>query len=79
MEKSLRRLKKLELLEIILAQSKEIDKLRGEVTTLQEALADKRLEIEASGSIAEAALRVTRIFEEAQKAADIYLENIQKR
>ena len=41
-------------------------------------LADKRINIEQSGSIAEASLKLTRIFEEAQKAADLYLENVKK-
>ena len=76
MEKSLRKLKKLELLEIVLAQSKEIENLRLKVSSLEEALSDRKIRIDNSGSLAEASLKVTRIFEEAQKAADLYLENI---
>ena len=76
-------LKKSELLEIMLAQSREIDSLRAQLerAQLEEAkaeLADKRINIEQSGSIAEASLKLTRIFEEAQKAADLYLENVKK-
>ncbi len=78
MEKSLKKLKKLELLEIILAQSEEIEKLRTQISDLETALADKQIKIENAGSLAEAALSITRVFEEAQKAADLYLVNIKE-
>lgn len=79
MKKDLKKLKKIELLEIILAQSREIDKLRLRQSKLEEELEEKRINIENSGSIAEAAMRLTSIFEEAQKAADLYLENIKNK
>ena len=41
-------------------------------------LKNKRIDIQRSGSIAEASLKLTKIFEEAQKAADLYLSNIKK-
>ena len=77
-EKELLSLKKSELLEIMLAQSREIDSLRAQLEEAKAELADKRINIEQSGSIAEASLKLTRIFEEAQKAADLYLENVKK-
>ena len=73
-EKELLSLKKSELLEIMLAQSREIDSLRAQLEEAKAELADKRI----TGSIAEASLKLTRIFEEAQKAADLYLENVKK-
>ena len=77
-EKELLSLKKSELLEIMLAQSREIDSLRAQLEEAKAELANKRINIEQSGSIAEASLKLTRIFEEAQKAADLYLENVRK-
>ena len=77
-EKELLKLKKSELLEIMLAQSKEIDSLRAQLEEANAELRDKRIAIEESGSIAEASLTLTKIFEEAQKAADIYLENVKR-
>ena len=77
-EKELLKLKKSELLEIMLAQSREIDSLRAQLEEAKAELADKRINIEDSGSIAEASLKLTRIFEEAQKAADLYLENVKR-
>ena len=77
-EKELLKLKKSELLEIMLAQSKEIDSLRAQLEEANAELRDKRIAIEESGSIAEASLKLTKIFEEAQKAADLYLENVKR-
>ena len=77
-EKELLKLKKSELLEIMLAQSKEIDSLREQLAEAEEKLASRRIAIKESGSIAEASLKLTQIFEEAQKAADLYLENVKK-
>ena len=38
----------------------------------------RRIELQEAGSIAEAALRLNGIFEQAQKAADQYLENVRR-
>ena len=77
-EKELMRLKKSELLEIMLAQSKEIDSLRAQLAEAKAKLEDRRIRIQESGSIAEASLKLTQIFEEAQKAADLYVENVKR-
>lgn len=78
-EKELLKLKKSELLEIMLAQSKEIDTLREQLEEANAKLRDKKITIKESGSIAEASLKLTRVFEEAQKAADLYVENMKRR
>lgn len=44
--------------------------------TLQRERTSRRIELEEAGSIAEAALKLSGIFEAAQDAADRYLENI---
>ncbi len=75
-EKELHKLKRGELLEMMLAQSREIDALRARVSELEEKLADREIRIRESGSIAEAALKINGIFEAAQAAADQYIENV---
>lgn len=75
-ERILKQLKKIELYEILLAQSKEIDRLKQELIETQQKLENKQIIIQEAGSLADAALKLTKIFEEAQKAADIYLKNI---
>ena len=75
-EKELLKLKKSELLEIMLAQSKEIDKLRAQLAKAKAQLAERNIAIKESGSIAEASLKLNKVFEEAQRAADQYVENV---
>ncbi len=58
---------------MLLEQEREIEALREENFQLKEALEKKKLVMEESGSIAEAALRLSGVFEAAQKAADMYL------
>ena len=84
--KDLLKLKKRELLEIMLKQGEEIDNLRARITELENEVAAKEaelqrhdFEIQEFGSIAEASLQVTNIFEEAEKAAKIYIENLRRR
>lgn len=78
-EKDFRKLKRIELYEIMLAQAEEIDTLRSELAATKEELNNKKLKIEQSGSLAEASLKLTNIFEEAQKAADLYLFNLKRK
>ena len=77
-EKELLKLNKSEMLEIMLAQSREIDSLRAQLAEAKAELEDRRITIEKAGSLAEASLQLTRIFEEAQKAADLYLDNVKR-
>ena len=77
-EKDFRKLKRVELYEIMLAQAEEIDNLRAQLAAAKKELKNKRIDIQRSGSIAEASLKLTKVFEEAQKAADLYLSNIKK-
>jgi Skp family chaperone for outer membrane proteins len=72
----LRKLSKLQLLELLAQQEKELQDLRKELAEKEAALADRCIQIENAGSIAEAALRINEVFEAAQKAAEQYLESI---
>lgn len=75
-QRDFRKLRRIDLYEIMLAQSQEIDALKAELAQVREELSNKEIKLKEAGSIAEAALSLTNIFEEAQKAADLYLENI---
>ena len=77
-EKQLKRLSRRELLEMMLEMSRRIDDLKKENERLKEELESKNILIENSGSLAEAAMRITGVFEAAQQAADIYLENVKR-
>ena len=62
----LRRLSRAGLLEVLLAQSKEIERLKAEVASLNERLEDRDILMSRSGSLAEASLQINRVFEAAQ-------------
>lgn len=74
-DKELKRLSRLEMLELLVAQSREADQLRQQLEEANAALEVRRIKMEASGSIAEAALSLNNVFEAAQKAAEQYLHN----
>ena len=78
-EKELLKLKRSEMLEIMLAQSHEIDSLRKELEEVKAKLEDRKVRMKKAGNLAEASLQLTNIFEEAQKAADLYVYNIKRR
>ena len=78
-DKDLTKLKKKEILEIMVRQSEEIDRLNARIAELEKELEENRIEIDKAGSIAEASLAVTKVFQEADKAAKIYLENIRRK
>lgn len=74
--KELMHLNRSELLQLLLTQVEENDRLRSELSGCREQLNDRRIRCENAGSIAEAALQVNGVFEAAQQAAQQYLENI---
>lgn len=74
----LKRMSRKDLLELLVLQSKKIDKLTNELKETKELLLSKEIVIKESGSIAEASLKLNKIFEDAQLAADQYLENIKR-
>lgn len=77
--KELKRLRRSDLLEMLLDLSKENDKLRKEILDLRQQLNDRNITIGNCGSLAEAALQLNGIFEAAQAACEQYTQNIQSR
>lgn len=77
-DKELRKLTRTELLELLLVQSKEIERLNAELEQLQAQMQQREINLVHAGSIAEAALQLNGVFEAVQAAADQYLENIKR-
>ena len=77
-DNELRKLKRTDLLELLLAQEKENEDLRRQLQEAQDRLEERKLALEEAGSIAEASLRLSGVFEAAQTAADQYLENVRR-
>lgn len=76
--KELRKLKRADLMELLVSQAEEIEHLQNRVLELEDQLNDRNILIAKAGSIAEASLEINKIFEVAQKTADQYLENIHR-
>lgn len=74
-DRDLRKLGRLELLDILAQATQENEDLRAENERLSHELADRRLAVKNAGSLAEAALAVNGYFSAAQAAADQYVEN----
>ncbi len=78
-DKELRKLRRDDLLQILINQQKQIDDLNAQLEQGKQALADRDLAIQESGSLAEAALKLNGVFDAAQTAADDYLQQMRKR
>ena len=83
-EKTLNNLTIAQLQDLLLSQQQEIGALRGQLDELREQLREaqaqlemRRLATEEAGSIAQEALQLSGIFENAQHAADHYLEHVE--
>lgn len=75
-DKELKRLKRTELLEMLLKVSKENEALRQQLDEANKKLEDRQIIMANAGSIAEAALQINGVFDAAQKAADQYLASV---
>lgn len=77
--KELKRMRRSDLLEMLLQLRKENDQLRQELEQAQQELQSRTVIIEQSGSLAEAALKLNGVLEAAQAACDQYTQNVQRR
>lgn len=75
-DRELKKLSRTQLLEMLLAQSREVTRLREELAQAQVQLSSRQIQVTESGNLAEAALKLSGVFEAAQTAADQYLQNI---
>lgn len=77
-DKELRRLKRVDLLELLIAQTRENDRLKEELAEVRAQLAERDLVLNEAGSIAEAALRINGVYQATQAAVDQYIRSIQQ-
>ena len=82
-EKELQKLKRVELVELLLRQVEENQRLKDriydledELNEVKDKLDDRQIILRKAGSIAKASLELNGVFETAQKAADEYLNSI---
>lgn len=80
--KDLRRMSRKDLLEILVEQQKIIEEFKSKISEYEENEKSERIVIDNAGSIAEAVVSLSGIFDRAQSVADQYLreiENLKKR
>lgn len=75
-KKELKRMSRLELLELLLEINQENERLRAQNAQLTQQWNSRQIKLKQAGSIAEAALALNQVFEAAQAAADQYLESV---
>ena len=77
-EQEMKKLSRAELLKVILMQSQELELLREETARQRQQIEDRNIAIQESGSLAEASMRLNRMFEDADAAVAQYKENTQR-
>lgn len=77
-DKEFKRLNRSELMDIIYELQKQNEEKDAKLAKLEKELSDRELKVSQAGSIAEAALQVSGVFEAAQAAADQYLDALRK-
>lgn len=77
-QKELQKLNRRQLLELLIIQTERADQLEEKLHAIEAKLSRQQVTAEQVGSIAEASLQISGIFEAAESAADLYLENIRK-
>lgn len=83
--KDLKKLRRMDLLELLIEQKKDNESLRAEISELKQQLEhaessaeNRAITVDSCGTMAEAALVLNGVFESIDAAASQYLENIKR-
>ena len=77
-DRELRKLRRVDLLELLAQVSREKEALQDQVAALQAQLAERQLNLDRAGTMAEASLRLSGVFADIDAAGAQYLYNIQQ-
>ena len=77
-DKELRKLSRVDLLEMLIAQSAELQACKEKLEAAEAALKNRDIALNKAGSIAEASLLLSGIFDAAQLACQQYTDNIRQ-
>ena len=75
-DKQLKKLSRADLLELLMIQTRETERLQAELDAANAKLEDRTLRLNKAGNIAKAALEINGVMEAAQNAARQYLDNV---
>ena len=76
--KELKRLSRLDLMELLLKEVRRNRELEARNEELEKELKSREILLSDAGNIAEASLKISGIFEAAQRAADDYVANVKR-
>lgn len=74
--KELRKLNRLELLELLVEKEKQLEAVSAELEKATEALESREMKIKEAGTLANASVQIHDVLGAAQRAADDYLANL---
>ena len=77
-EGDMKKLNRAELLAMLISITQRCDKLEAELQDAYERLDGRDIEVSRAGTLAEAALKINKIFEAADQAGAQYLANLQR-
>ena len=77
-EKELRKLGRADLMQLILELTQENTTLRSQLEAAERKLQERDIQMTQAGSMAEAAMKLTGVFEAADAACKLYMENFQR-
>lgn len=77
-DKELKRLGRTELLRLLVSQMRRNQELEALLAEANEKLRQREIEIEKCGTLAEAALRLNKVFEQADQAVQDYIQNAKR-
>ena len=77
-DRQLRKASRLDLLRMLLEEKKNSEALRDQIQNMQMQLDDRQIHMDQAGSLADAALKLSGIFDAAESACQYYTENIRK-
>lgn len=76
-DRELKKLSRTDLLELLISESRENEQLRARLDQAEQQLQSRAIAVEKAGSLAEASIQLSGVFQAAQDSAAMYLENIQ--
>lgn len=74
--KELKKLSRADLLDLLLVQTRETERLKKKLLEMEKELEDRQIRMSTVGTLAEAMVEINGVMASAQAAADQYLENI---
>lgn len=77
-EKELKKLNRYQLLELLISQTERADQLQARLDQALKALEEKEIKLSSLGSIAEASIYLTGVFQTAQETAELYVNSAKK-